>query len=536
MKKIILTLVISFISIISFSQISNIDTLLICKYIDSAKVHLYNAPQITKLYADSALITSNKLDYKIGKAKSYDLLGNYYYFRSNFEKAVEAYIKAGKLWEKIGREKKIANMYGNIGLIYCDMNKYDDAIDFYLKAEKIFKKINDNYSIANVNNSIGIAKIANNDTAEALVYYKKALSIAQQFSNDTINKKKGSLIAIIYGNIANLYSQQNLFDKALKYHFNSLKEFNRIEDNRNVSTSLNNIAVIYRKQNKLIKSIEYSNKALILCKQINKITTLHLVYKNLSASYELLDEHKKALEFYKKYKTINDSIYNEKTNSKIINLIKEHEIAIKERQNISLKDKNKIQVIRLFYALIVMLLILVILVILVFLYKQSVQKNKELVKINLEIVASEKSAVAPKIVSNKLNDTKKLVNSDTKKYAGLEIDDELINSLYQNIIKAVEEERIFMRSDITVQKFAEHINTNSSYLSRVINQKIGVNFSNFINNYRVKEARKLLADNSTKKYTIEHISSKVGFKSISTFNRAFKKFTGITPSFFLQNL
>jgi AraC-like DNA-binding protein len=82
---------------------------------------------------------------------------------------------------------------------------------------------------------------------------------------------------------------------------------------------------------------------------------------------------------------------------------------------------------------------------------------------------------------------------------------------------------------------AEKLNTNKSYLSQVINEYFRKNFSTFVNEYRVKEASRLLLEKESENYTIEAIANSVGFKSKSAFNSAFKKFTGITPSYFVNS-
>jgi len=58
----------------------------------------------------------------------------------------------------------------------------------------------------------------------------------------------------------------------------------------------------------------------------------------------------------------------------------------------------------------------------------------------------------------------------------------------------------------------------------------------FINEFRINEAMRLLSKPENKKYTIETISRKVGFNSISAFNSAFKKTSNVTPSFFIKSL
>jgi AraC-like DNA-binding protein len=69
----------------------------------------------------------------------------------------------------------------------------------------------------------------------------------------------------------------------------------------------------------------------------------------------------------------------------------------------------------------------------------------------------------------------------------------------------------------------------------LINEEFLVNFYDFVNKYRVEEAKRLLLDNN-RNYKIIAIAYEVGFNSKATFNRVFKKFTGLTPSDFKENI
>ncbi|RTZ81689.1 MAG: AraC family transcriptional regulator, partial [SAR324 cluster bacterium] len=74
---------------------------------------------------------------------------------------------------------------------------------------------------------------------------------------------------------------------------------------------------------------------------------------------------------------------------------------------------------------------------------------------------------------------------------------------------------------------------NRTYISQTINEKFNKNYSSFINEYRIKEAQKLLLKDTN--LTYEGIGFEVGFKSKSAFNSAFKTYTGVTPSIFVKN-
>ena len=90
--------------------------------------------------------------------------------------------------------------------------------------------------------------------------------------------------------------------------------------------------------------------------------------------------------------------------------------------------------------------------------------------------------------------------------------------------------KLFLDSNLNLDKVSELTSINSHQLSSIINEQTGLNFNNYVNQFRIEEAKKLFKEDASKKYTIAHIAYDVGFNSLSSFNAAFKKFEKITPS------
>lgn len=93
----------------------------------------------------------------------------------------------------------------------------------------------------------------------------------------------------------------------------------------------------------------------------------------------------------------------------------------------------------------------------------------------------------------------------------------------------------FLNPELSLKQLATELKTPERLLSGVINQYSNQNFYDFINNFRIEKAKKLLAEDTLKKSTIQEIFYDSGFNSKSTFNLAFKKVTGITPTDFKKN-
>ncbi len=91
----------------------------------------------------------------------------------------------------------------------------------------------------------------------------------------------------------------------------------------------------------------------------------------------------------------------------------------------------------------------------------------------------------------------------------------------------VTEDEIYMDEDLTLTELAQKLNITTHQLSEFLNERIGKNFTTFINNHRIEKAKKLLINN--KDHSILTIAFDSGFKSKSTFNSAFVKMAGISP-------
>ena len=95
--------------------------------------------------------------------------------------------------------------------------------------------------------------------------------------------------------------------------------------------------------------------------------------------------------------------------------------------------------------------------------------------------------------------------------------------------------KAYMEPDITLDTLAESLSIIPRDLSMLINRHFGINFYEFINKYRIEEAKKILVDPEHKNTTITDIYLIVGFNSKSVFYTFFKKFESVTPSQFRQS-
>ncbi len=131
----------------------------------------------------------------------------------------------------------------------------------------------------------------------------------------------------------------------------------------------------------------------------------------------------------------------------------------------------------------------------------------------------------------------KLVSSMVKEEAYSNAQPELNKSISKNIAllnSFMESEKPFLEPSLTIYDLAKKINMSTKDLSLLINHELNQHFFDFVNNYRIRMAMEILVDHDKKDLTILEILYEVGFNSKSSFNTAFKKHVGVTPTQYRQ--
>ena len=122
----------------------------------------------------------------------------------------------------------------------------------------------------------------------------------------------------------------------------------------------------------------------------------------------------------------------------------------------------------------------------------------------------------------------------TPKYISPALDNEkqlILEKLHQHM----QSSRPFLGPELTLDELAAQLSVKPKMLSQTINELLNQNFFEFINHYRIEEAKRLLTNPKDKKITVLEVMYEVGFNSKSSFNTIFKKNTGLTPSEFKKN-
>jgi len=103
------------------------------------------------------------------------------------------------------------------------------------------------------------------------------------------------------------------------------------------------------------------------------------------------------------------------------------------------------------------------------------------------------------------------------------------------IILEMENHQFYLNEELTLHSFAKEINMSSRLISSCINKNMGHNFNEWVNNYRVEKALKIIKSDQKNMFSIEGVGSDSGFKSRSAMYAAFKKNLGHSPGYYRKN-
>ena len=248
--------------------------------------------------------------------------------QSDFSKALEYYFMSLKMYEEIGNKSKMGPIYSNIGSVYLRENNVAKALDYKLKAYKIFEQTGNKSGMAGTLNDIGLIYMDQHNGVKALYCFFKALQFNKETGN--ISWQVKNLV-----NIGAIYGDQKEYSKAKKCYVNAIALCKEIGDIYGMASNFNGIATIYfyaatdsnktelnrifagNKTAILKQALIYNDSSIFAFKETGMLMYLFSAYNLSSQIYAELGDYKNALENFKNFIVVRDSVYNSDNNKKI---------------------------------------------------------------------------------------------------------------------------------------------------------------------------------------------------------------------------
>lgn len=409
----------------------------------------------------------------------------------------------------------------NIGLVYRELGKYPLAINYLHKSINIIQDPDDlvraryYYYLASV-----FFKLKQTDSID--YYCRKSKRILDVFERDSLYIKvidKESFAIAFYETKSDFYKLMaereilnNHLENGIGYYKQSLQSAKLAGSESRLSEVYFDLSRSYLQFDNLQMIENYADSAMRNAKSVSNISLQLDISKFLTSYFTRKHDAAKRNYYISKSESLKDSIIQISLKDEIVQnkIILASSPLILSMKNLKQSQMNYQSIIKQQYyiiaLLIVVIVMLVIIRLIIYYQKRKVhQINKQLVKRTSEVLELEDQ----------------LLTSNSVKR-----NDQLLERLEQ----LMKSEMYFLDSGLTLAELSGKLNTNQTYLSQLINQHYGVNFNDYINELRIKEACKHLNSDEYRNYKIEYLAEIVGFKGTSTFYTAFKKFTGVSPS------
>ena len=111
-------------------------------------------------------------------------------------------------------------------------------------------------------------------------------------------------------------------------------------------------------------------------------------------------------------------------------------------------------------------------------------------------------------------------------------DEKVTSDAIQKVHTGMEVQKLYLKHNLNIEEFSKRIDLPIKDVSAVINKHYGTNFFEFMNKYRVEEAKRLLLDKNCAEMTVLDILLQAGFNSKSAFHRFFNRLVGVSPTEF----
>ena len=491
---------------------------------------------------------------KISEAYVYKLIAY-----SNTKKALSFGDSIISLSTRTKNTKLLGIGYMNKGIQLYYLDNFSQALDNYLRAHTIFTEKKYPFYHVKLRHYFGLLKLYTEHIEEANAIFIENIAFFEKkplYLKTHTNQYYRALyaLAVSYKDLKNFSKSKQICEKVLQdknikesylypYFLTLIGRLERL--NKNYSSSLgyyhifleeispskkNDIATVYYYIYEVLKESGKNELALAQLKKIDSLYKLNpeVIKEAQKANFEMYEYYKSTKDRKKQLEKLNtfftiDSILKQSRaniNERILNnyeiqpLLEEKRKLIAQLAHESNQDKSIIYV---------LLSIGLLLTSLIF---YRIRKTKLYKKRFDALMQSNTGENNKEILTTRQNATnsKSTLSEETK--------NQILKKLY-----TFERKQLFLHKKFTLVSLAKELGTNSTYLSKIINEEKQCNFANYLNQLKINYAiERLKMDTTFRKYTVKAIAEASGFNNSQSFSSSFYKQTGIYPSYFIKQL
>lgn len=463
------------------------------------------------------ILEKNKDDFQL--ARAYNIHGSLLRNIGKLSESQKLLMKSLKLFEHLNKKRAIGAVYINLGNNYADLNDFAKALDCYRKAESISFNDGDTVNYLTVLNSF------------SQLYHERNTDSSYHYAEKVI-KVKGSgrwLIDVLPArfSIADVAYERKDFKTALQIFQQILDTCIRDSIRIGIYMSYSGIGNVYEALGEDKKALDFFRTGTRLALNNHDYLNAVGLLKGVLYMQKKSGDFKSAMETVETIKNLNDSVKSIEKQVTVHDLELMYNNEKTERINSELNSKmdtmrRQISYNHLFLT-VTAIFIMILSGLLFYIYRLYRQRDvayRTLIeKYRNDIQLFGESEALPEFT-----EPPPVAETET---TAKEIND---NYHYSRLLQYFDYEKPYLNPDLKIQDVADAVNLNRKILTTILLSNTGMHFIGFVNNYRVREALRLLSSPDYQNIKIEHIAKEAGFGSKVSFYTAFTQVTGYKPS------
>lgn len=418
---------------------------------------------------------------------------------------------------------------GYIGNVYFNINDYTRSLQYLLKGYAMCDKYGEHSLKGNFLTNIvaNYAKLGN--VKEAWTYYH--LLERQTGVRDPLTLK----YYVIY-NRARIALAEGKPQEALAYHQKAL--YYAQKQHLAPCYSLFQyceMGQIFLHNHQSDKALEYGSLCLEKGSEHCSLDLLTSVYQLMADAYSIKGDHHQESHYRSLYLSLSDSLFNRKDIFSADNELVEYENRLTNEHISSLNGVISRQTFTLIAVSVMALTLMLLTGLLLRNNRKLKMAHRALIDKNRQLQQQEHNSQQ---LLQQWADRQKEVNTPSDNMdtpSGTGPGKEQMQLLLNKIVRVFSDLSYIARPDFNLNMLAEAVGSNTKYVSQVINETYGKNFKTLLNERRISEASRRLADQQHyANRTIQAVYEEVGYTNAVSFIRAFRKINGMTPSEYLK--
>lgn len=364
----------------------------------------------SRCYTFSAQIYLDEMDYKTaatnfseslklrrrisdsaGMANNLMNLGGISYYLGSFSEATDYYYRALRIANELKNTDHSALALMNLSNVHTRQNNHSKAIEYLVQALEYYRSSGSRKSESDVLLNLGITYYKMGEIKKAENVYLESLKIKEELGNDFSGMMK------LYNNLGMIAREYGDDNKAMEYYASTLDLSRQINDKHTEAIALSNLGARMMVKGDTA-SLPLLLESLELTQGLGFKKLLLNIYDNLQQYYSKFGDYQKAYYYALNYQAMNDTLFNEESAAKIIELQTKYDTEMKEKENEILRNQANILQLRILVLAISVIAIIIIAFSIILLFglkrkalKQSLELMEKENKLNrLEFEKQEK--------------------------------------------------------------------------------------------------------------------------------------------------